>query len=520
MEDDQSVFIISVEDTGPGLEKGREKELFAPYQQGDTSSSRLHEGLGLGLSLSQMLVDIMGGTIHLKGREKRGTEVTLRLPLKLDAEFKRMPSDSLEELAGRRVLFVDDHPLYRRIFSEQLQECNFESLELASGAEEGLELVQRAISAGRPHDLIVLDFNMPRVDGRSCAEKLREAHPHHPFRLMLLSSSAAKGDAEIMKEAGFIAYLLKPCPPSVLREALAFMIATPEDKLGETFITRHRIREHRPDEKGKPRHLHLAKRVLIAEDSKPNRKLLTKTLHKMGCTVTVCRDGQEAAQHFEKPEGRFDLVLMDCEMPILDGYDATRAIRNSSHPQASSLPIVAVTANTSDAAIEKCLECGMNDSLAKPINFIKLYSSIRKWSQPLKPLPPESDHSVPSTLFTVGMVARSLNLPVLETHSLLAEFHVDLRIWQESYAEGDEPNLSNDFLFSVKNLQESSMFFGFNSIGNASGDAVLALRAHQTQMTEQSRRDAMAKLAELRLILVAFERDNDTTLKSIAQKKR
>jgi two-component system sensor histidine kinase/response regulator len=343
---------LSVEDTGVGIDPEKLSLIFEAFAQEDASTTRRFGGTGLGLSISSRLVELMGGRIWVESELGRGSlfHVEMEFPI---VEAQPIPVAPVADmLSGRRALVVDDNATNRLVLSRNLQRWGVQVTHAASAAE-ALAEVHRCAS---PFDFILLDTQMPDMDGYALARQLIADGVGKTF-LIMLTSAAMRGDAEKCQALGIAAYFPKPVAAGDLHEALSRLLdMTPSREERVALVTRHSLREARD-----------ALSILLVEDNAVNQKLAATLLRKMGHTVSVAVNGQEALDCLT--DGTFDLVFMDMQMPVMGGLDATRLFRALERREnRRRTPIVAMTANAMQTDKDECLEAGMDDHLAKPIS--------------------------------------------------------------------------------------------------------------------------------------------------------
>ncbi len=366
-QDDLAELEIVVEDTGIGIDVEARKKLFQPFTQADASTTRRYGGTGLGLAISRSIVDLMGGDMGVDSEPGKGSRFWIRLSLPLADVRAPLP---LAELAGVRALVVDDNPVNRRILTRQLQ--NFDMrVESTGEPDRVLPMLQAAAEQRDPFLVVLLDYLMPGHDGETLARSIRQTEELSDSRLLLLTSAAQKGDARRFRAAGISAYLPKPVVLETLRRALAGALGL-EAGGDDPLITRHRIAES--SRRQLPR---LNGQVLLAEDNLVNRKVASSMLQNLGLDVEAATNGREAVQRWR--DGDYDLILMDCQMPDLDGYQASRAIREEERDWGGRIPIVALTANAQAEDRQRSLDAGMDDYLSKPYTEQALQRVLSNW---------------------------------------------------------------------------------------------------------------------------------------------
>jgi signal transduction histidine kinase/DNA-binding response OmpR family regulator len=349
---------FTVSDTGIGIPKDKQESIFAPFSQADTSTTRKYGGTGLGLTISTRLVEMMGGKIWVESEVGRGSQFhfTARLGV---ADVKEIKVGSIappETLRGVKVLVVDDNRTNRRILEGMLKRWAMRSTCVEHG-EDALVQLTGAREAGEPYGLILTDMHMPKMDGFTLIERIRQRPELSTATIMMLTSAGHRGDAARCQELGVAAYLLKPIRQSELREAIARVLGAREQDGAIPLITRFSLQDAREPS--------AFLRVLLAEDNLVNQRLAVRLLEKRGHRVVVAGNGREALQALEKDS--FDLVFMDVQMPEMDGLEATAAIRERETRSGLHQPIIALTAHAMKGDREKCLAGGMDGYLTKPI---------------------------------------------------------------------------------------------------------------------------------------------------------
>src|ERR1700674_5279173 len=357
------ILRFTVSDMGIGIPKEKHESIFDSFSQADTSTTRKYGGTGLGLTISARLVAMMGGRIWVESEPGRGSEFyfTVRLGVVDAKEIKVVTVAPPELLRGVKVLVVDDNDTNQRILEGMLGRWEMKPT-LVEGGEEALAELSAAREAGEPYALILADMHMPRMDGFALVERIRQRPELSTATVMMLTTAGHRGDAARCQELGVSAYLLKPIRQSELREAIALVLRSRKQEGAIPLITRFSLK----DEPGPAAFL----RVLVAEDNPVNQRLVVRLLEKRGHRVEVAVNGREALQALDK--GRFDLVLMDVQMPEMDGMEATAAIRQHEKNTDLHTPIIALTANAMKGDREKYLASGMDGYLAKPIRPLEL----------------------------------------------------------------------------------------------------------------------------------------------------
>jgi two-component system, sensor histidine kinase and response regulator len=377
---------FEVIDTGIGISLDRMEQLFKPFSQLDSSSTREFCGTGLGLMISKQLSELMGGRIGLESLEGKGSKFWFTAVFEKQVERAKRKEILPGDIRNKYILIVDDNATNRHVLREQLKSwsCRFNE---ASGGEEALRKMRQESDDHRAFDIAILDMQMPGMDGETLGRKIKQDPDLKNTILVLMTSIGKRGDAKRLEKIGFVGYLTKPIKQSQLYDCLVTVSGLRNQTTLEQpvpIFTRHTISEKQQR----------TARILLAEDNITNQKVALNTLKKFGYSADVVKNGKAAVEALKKIP--YDIVLMDCQMPGMDGYEATDEIRKwekkfnteSADGSASNLeagvgskrvPIIAMTAHALKGDREKCLNAGMDDYIAKPIHPKKLCDVIEKW---------------------------------------------------------------------------------------------------------------------------------------------
>jgi PAS domain S-box-containing protein len=380
--EDEVALRISVEDSGLGIASGKLESLFDKFTQADSSTTRRYGGTGLGLAISKQLVKLMGGTIAAKSRVGVGSTFwfTLRLPLQKEPPIRTAPR---VDLARVRVLIVDDNSANRLVLQEQLRGWKMRIGSCASGGE-ALRALRDASMADNPYQIAILDYQMPEMDGEMLGQAIKADPLLRDIELVMLSSLGQEGDVrERLKKIGFAAYLVKPARQSDLLSTLveiwdAHSRKQPVDLISDASPV---VVDPAGLDANGTHSPFAGAHVLLAEDNAVNQIVGAMMLRNLGCEVDIAANGRAAAEMARTCH--YDIVFMDCEMPDMDGYEATAAIRG--RPGGKHVPIVAVTAQVMQGDQERCLNAGMDDYISKPVKQEDFAASLSRWVSAKEP---------------------------------------------------------------------------------------------------------------------------------------
>jgi PAS domain S-box-containing protein len=364
---------IEVTDTGIGLSPAEQERLFQPFSQADSSTTRRFGGTGLGLAISKQLIELMGGMIGVRSTPGKGSAFWLTATFEKQPDRpSRSPVVPAEALRNRRVLIVDDNSTNRRIMDHYLAGWGMITTK-ARDAQTALTAMRDATAAGQPFEIVTLDFEMPEIDGMMLAQTIEADPALRGARLILCTSWDTAFNRAELEHAGIVHVMLKPIRQPELLQALLAAVGETKQSAEEMLSPKREGGSRSPV----PRIPASGVRVLVAEDNAVNQRVTMLQLNKLGYRAELAATGIEVLEALER--GDYDLVLMDCHMPEMDGYEATKKIRQN--PRHSQVKIIAMTANAMQGDRERCLEAGMDDYISKPTQLNDLRDAIVRWAQ-------------------------------------------------------------------------------------------------------------------------------------------
>lgn len=368
---------LSVRDTGIGIPKEAQAKLFQPFTQVDASTTRKYGGTGLGLAICKQLTELMGGKIFLESEEGRGSTFSVELTLERQPYAQQLAQPSARvpvDLQGKRLLVVDDNATNRKILRCQATAWGM-VVEEAENAYQAMDKLRQAVREGRPFPLAVLDMQMPEVDGETLGRWIKADPQLAETQLVMMTSLGLGEHSRRAAEIGFAAYLVKPVKQSRLQEALV-MALSKSSGLATSLLSMSTAASQSAPSPSRPQQ---SLRILLAEDNPVNQKVALRQLQSLGYLADVVANGQEVLDLLEQV--KYDLVFMDCQMPVMDGYEATRRLRQRERGSGHHTVVIALTANAMHEDRERCLQAGMDDYLSKPVLKEDLERVINYWSR-------------------------------------------------------------------------------------------------------------------------------------------
>lgn len=364
IQDDKVEIEVSIRDTGIGIPKEKQSSVFEAFQQADNSTTRKYGGTGLGLGIAKKIIELMNGKIWLESEENKGSTFFFTACLGKSDKPDHMPCASVE-IQGKRVLSVDDNLKNLELITKFLGKANVHVTSLSDPAK-AIDMLFAAQQEGVPFDLVLCDIQMPEIDGYELVSQIRQIPSFSELPVVALSSIATYGHGSISHEHGFSGFISKPVRSKDILSMMALLLdgSSAKKSARKSIVTNHLVREE----------LKHSLDILLVEDNIMNQRLVEKMLTRAGYKVDIANNGREALEQVKSQN--YHIVLMDIQMPVMDGIEATTAIRAEGF---ADIPIVAITASAFESDKAKCLDAGMNDFLPKPIKRTEVFNMINKW---------------------------------------------------------------------------------------------------------------------------------------------
>jgi len=379
---------FTVKDTGIGVPKEQQEMIFESFTQADGSTTRKYGGTGLGTAISKQLTEMMGGEIGLRSEKGKGSEFWFKVLLKKQTEPTQRLTGGDHDLTGLRILIADDNPASRFVVIEYLRSWGCLPAEAACG-KEVLDMLRESVSADTPFNLVIADLKMSSMDGFDLAVQIKACEALAKIPIIVLTSLGNRGDGKQCRDLKISGYLTKPVKVGEMQKAIKMVLGlapSRPDQSQPLLVTKHVLKE---EEKK-------SVLILLAEDYPTNQKVTMTHLQKAGHQVDLAENGEQAVEAFK--QRHYDLILMDIQMPVLDGYQATRKIRElETNVKSGRTSIIALTANAMIEDREKCFEAGMDDYITKPLRKTKLLELVDRWTMPAIAEQGKTDFSSAST---------------------------------------------------------------------------------------------------------------------------
>jgi PAS domain S-box-containing protein len=481
-----------VRDSGIGMSAEQCSRLFQPFSQADSSTTRKYGGTGLGLAISRHLVELMGGNIWLESEPGQGStfHFEVSLGVQRDGSLRRMMT--ADELVGKRVLVVDDNASAREILSDMTRSFGVE-VDVAHSGRAALDLLVEAEAKALPYDLVLMDWRMPGMDGVATVRQMHAAKlAQTPSVIMVTAFGREEAREEAIRHGIQLPVVLtKPVTPSTLLEALGSVLGNrpqtdsrASERLGQSASAMASLR---------------GARLLLVEDNELNRELACELLESAGIELRLAIHGAEALEQLARDDD-FDGVLMDCQMPVMDGYTATRKIREQ--PRWANLPVIAMTADAMAGDRERALDCGMNDHISKPLNVEDMFATLAKWIHPGPGRGAPSADVSPGTPLTAGLPA---SLPGIDLNAglgtcmgkvelylrLLRKFHASQQAFCTEFLAARGQGDSSATVRLAHTLRGTAGNIGAVGVANAAG------QLEQVCLSAGVEQDVSDRLAEV-----------------------
>lgn len=432
-EENKVRLLFEIQDTGIGIKKENQGKVFEAFTQADSSTTRKYGGTGLGLAICKRIITMMNGQVFLTSKPDVGSTFSFSAEFKIDRAAEKLVKDR-KTIEGKRVLIVDDNETNIKVVEHYLGQYGVTTVS-APNVSAAVSILEK----GKDNfDIILTDYCMPDINGIEFAGIVKKIQKFKKIPIVLLTSRAQIGDYKVAKENALSGYLPKPVRKNDLIECMEIIFGNDLKKKKAQIVTKHTVKELRHEERIK---------ILIAEDDELNQKLMMKMLNKMNLNCDIAFNGYEAIESY-KVNG-YDLIFMDCQMPVMNGYEATQAIRKIEKKTGKNIPIVALTANSMPSDMEKCFEAGMSDFLSKPVSYELLFEKIRKLSPSSKggslkrkTEPREGGSKAEGLEHIIVLVEKDLGVSKEEARLLIREYLSSL---EEVFKEIEEKLKERDF---------------------------------------------------------------------------
>lgn len=415
---------FEIQDTGIGIAKENQAKIFEAFTQADSSTTRKYGGTGLGLAISKNIVKMMNGEIKVESQENVGSKFSFTGEFPIDNSADSAFETKKVSLKDTKILIVDDNKTNLKVVEHYLKEYRCKTV----CCEDAISALSSLRDEKDHFDIILTDFCMPTIDGMEFAAMAKKLDYYHETPIILLSSRAQISDCKANDKNNLRGYLPKPIRKNDLIECIMLVLNKEQDK--SKLITDHTIKEIRQNTKIK---------ILLVEDNPLNQKLTTKMLNKAGYNCDIANNGQEAVSAYKQND--YDLIFMDCQMPVMDGYQATGEIRKLEQTNGKCTPIVALTANAMDSDFKVCLDAGMTDYLAKPLKQehllekVQIYSSQIESPEDLPSEPEQNTYDSEDIKEIMDAISKDLGIDTEDAKELLDDFWKDLGTQLDSLRE-------------------------------------------------------------------------------------
>lgn len=474
---DKVNLVFSVEDSGIGIAPEAHEKIFEKFVQADSSTTRDFGGTGLGLSICKRLIEMMGGEITLQSEPGKGSTFSFSLPLTRNAKEIHVPIRP-PVLKDVKVLIVDDLPVIHTLMTEQLTFAGMRCATCFSG-DEALETMHEAAAMGDPYKMVIIDYLLPGMNGEMLARAINDEPTFANTCLIMLTSAGTPSmTSDNLARKGFSSYIAKPITTQALIETLA--VVWSKYRGGETdSLIRVDIYSIGQESKEPPVRLDGVK-ILLAEDSRINQAFAQDVLEQLGCVITIASNGQEALKAVDT--GEFDLVLMDCQMPLMDGFEATRKICDLKKAGSirADLPVIALTANAMKGDRQRCLDAGMDDYISKPVRTHDLREKVFTWVNGQKPLLYVEEHveikaptaASPSSNAVLDIAAVTESYEVLKDKypSILSYYIEDVTSYMEEIKTALETGIIKGAVRPAHTIKSASRRMGAITLSDLAKD--------------------------------------------------